>query len=80
MDMIHAEVYQRNYSESLLTARIPHLENLTIKELMVARHVLAALGRALQARLVSESSDKFWNPTSVRVGNIPQLAWGGAVQ
>jgi hypothetical protein len=56
MDLIHAEVYQRFYSDELLALRIPSLENLTIKDLLVARRVLAALGNALQARLLPKLS------------------------
>jgi hypothetical protein len=56
MDVIHAEVYQRFYSDDLLTQRVPSLENLTIKDLLIGRRILAALGNALQARLLAELS------------------------
>jgi hypothetical protein len=56
MDVIHAEVYQRFYSDDLLTQRIPSLENLTIKDLLIGRRILTALGNALQARLLAELS------------------------
>ena len=56
MDVIHAEVYQRFYSHDLLTQPIPSLENLTIKDLLIGRRILAALGNALQARLLAELS------------------------
>ena len=56
MDVIHAEVYQRFYSDDVLTQRVPSLENLTIKDLLIGRRILAALGNALQARLLPEPS------------------------
>jgi hypothetical protein len=54
MDIIHAEVYQRFYNDNLLTQKLPGLEKLTIKQLLIGRRVLAAIGDALQARLLSE--------------------------
>lgn len=54
MDIIHAEVFQRFYSDNLLTQELPSLEKLTIKHLLVGRRVLAAIGDALQTRLLSE--------------------------
>jgi hypothetical protein len=56
MDVIHAEVYQRFYSDDLLMQPVPSLENLTIKDLLIGRRILAALGNALQARLLAEPS------------------------
>jgi hypothetical protein len=56
MDVIHAEVYQRFYTDDLLTQPVPSLENLTIKDLLIARRILAALGNALQTRLLAELS------------------------
>jgi len=56
MDVIHAQVYQRFYDDNLLTRQIPELENLTITDLLIGRRILAALGNALQARLMVDFS------------------------
>ena len=56
MDVIHVEVYQRYYSESLLKQRLPDFANVTIGDMLVARRILATLGNTLQDRLLSEPS------------------------
>jgi hypothetical protein len=56
MDVIHAEVYRKDYSEPLMAEGWPLMEGIAIKDVLVARRVLAGLGRSLQNRLSVETS------------------------
>ena len=56
MDVIHAEVYRKDYSEPLMAEGWPLMEGIAIKDVLVAWRVLAALGRSLQNRLSVETS------------------------